>query len=175
MEKYIDCDGVILDTETGLFDKYYELKEANPNLTRIEYLQKLNWNYWLRQAKIINNSIELLKFYDSDKVSILTKVHSLQEAVEKAKYFRELKIRNKIIVVPNRLEKNEIVSANGNILVDDSRKNLSSWSNAGGIPIHFCNSTNITEYVTVQSLEDILSDKILDNPNVKVLVKKKNN
>ena len=26
MKKYIDCDGVILDTETGLFDEYDILK-----------------------------------------------------------------------------------------------------------------------------------------------------
>ena len=32
MIKYIDCDGVILDTETGLFDEYRELKKVNPEL-----------------------------------------------------------------------------------------------------------------------------------------------
>ena len=42
MEKYIDCDGVILDTETGLFSEYDILKIDNPELKRRVYLQNLD-------------------------------------------------------------------------------------------------------------------------------------
>ena len=65
MKKYIDCDGVILDTETGLFDEYYEKKKVNPDLKKILYLQQLDWVSWLAQAQILNDAIEILKSYDS--------------------------------------------------------------------------------------------------------------
>ena len=63
MKKYIDCDGVILDTETGLFDRYYQLKETNPELKKLQYLQEMDWRSWLSQARILGNSIEILKHY----------------------------------------------------------------------------------------------------------------
>ena len=57
MKKYIDCDGVILDTETGLFDEYDILKRGNPELKRRVYLQNLDWKYWIEQAAILNLSL----------------------------------------------------------------------------------------------------------------------
>ena len=51
MKKYIDCDGVILDTETGLFDEYDILKKDNPELKRRVYLQNLDWKYWIEQEQ----------------------------------------------------------------------------------------------------------------------------
>ena len=56
MKKYIDCDGVILDTETGLFDEYDILKRDNPELKRRVYLQNLDWKYWIEQASILNDA-----------------------------------------------------------------------------------------------------------------------
>ena len=88
MKKYIDCDGVILDTETGLFDKYDMLKKDNPELKRRVYLQNLDWEYWIEQAAVLNDAINILKNYNPKDTSILTKVHSLNEAVAKIKYFR---------------------------------------------------------------------------------------
>jgi len=64
MKIYIDCDGVILDTETGLFDRYYQLKESNPNFRKLQYLQEMDWKSWLKQAKILGNSIDILKYYN---------------------------------------------------------------------------------------------------------------
>ena len=103
--KYIDCDGVILDTETGLFDEYNKLKQQNPALKRLAYLQQLNWQYWIRQAKIIGNAIEILKQQNPDDVAILTKVHSLAEGLAKIEYFRELGVKNNVILVPNDIKK----------------------------------------------------------------------
>ena len=72
--KYIDCNGVIIDTETNLFDEYYRLKALNPTLTKQEYLENLDWDEWIRQAPVLNNSIELLKEHDPSDTIILTKV-----------------------------------------------------------------------------------------------------
>ena len=69
MIKYIDCDGVILDTETGLFNEYYELLKTNPTLKVSTYLELKDWNYWLRQASILNDAIYLLN--NSNSIPLL--------------------------------------------------------------------------------------------------------
>ena len=135
MKKYIDCDGVILDTETGLFDRYYQLKETNPQLKKLQYLQEMDWRRWLSQAKVIRDAIEILKHYDPKDTHILTKVHSLQEATAKIEFFRNLSVKNDIIVVPNGVAKSSVVGAKGNILIDDSIRNLEDWKNSEGIPL----------------------------------------
>ena len=105
MKKYIDCDGVILDTETGLFDRYYQLKEQNPNLRKSIYLHELDWEYWLEQASIINDAINLLRDSNPQETAILTRVHSMNEAAAKINFFREQRIKNDIIVVPATVTK----------------------------------------------------------------------
>ncbi len=155
MKKYIDCDGVILDTETGLFDEYYENKKRNPELNKRLYLQQLNWIYWINQAKILNDSIEILKNYDCLDVDILTKVHSLQEGIAKIKYFRDQKLKNNIIIVPDGISKSTIVNASGNILVDDNVSNLDDWNSNKGISIYYGLSKN--EYPKINSLDEILN------------------
>ncbi len=37
--KYNDCDGIILDTEFGLFDEYNRLKSMGADIKRTAYLQ----------------------------------------------------------------------------------------------------------------------------------------
>lgn len=159
MKKYIDCDGVILDTETGLFDKYYELKRDNPLLKKKVYLQEMDWASWLDNTSVLNDSLNLLKFYYSCDVSILTKVHSMQEAVSKIRYFRSNNIKNDIIIVPSEFEKTSVVNAMENILVDDNDNNLEDWQLNGGIPFSFGNTNS--SYCRVDSLEDILDEKKL--------------
>lgn len=135
--KYIDCDGVILDTEFGLFDEYNKLKNMGVDIKRLTYLQQLDWREWIRRATIINNAIAIIKEHNSDDIEILTKVHSLSEGLAKIEYFRELGIKNNIVLVPNDLSKSSVVQAKGNLLVDDSIKNLDDWSVHNGIPLFF--------------------------------------
>lgn len=165
MKKYIDCDGVILDTENGLFDEYYKLKQINPNLNKRMYLQEMDWQYWIMQAEIINDSINILKSYNPNDTSILTKVHSIKEAVAKIEYFRKHKIENNIIIVPDMIQKSQIVNAYGNILVDDSDRNLTDWKNNNGISFGFGKSES--QFIQISSLDDVL------NPNkLRLLLKK---
>lgn len=137
MKKYIDCDGVILDTESGIFDEYYKLKEKNPDLKRVQYLREMDWENWLRKSKILGDSIQILKQYNPKDIHILTKVHSLKEATAKINYFRELQVKNDIIIVPNEIAKSSVVDARRNILIDDNIKNLEDWKRNGGIPIYY--------------------------------------
>ena len=135
--KYIDCDGVILDTESGLFDEYNRLKQSGITIKRTAYLQQLNWDEWIRQAKIINDAVAILKEHNADDVTILTKIHSLAEGLAKIEYFRELGVENNIVLVPNDLSKSTVVQASGHLLVDDSIRNLDDWSMNNGIPLFF--------------------------------------
>ena len=160
MIKYIDCDGVVLDTETGLFDEYYILKKENPKLKKKVYLNNIDWKYWIEQALVLNDAIEILKNYDPRDTNILTKVHSLNEAVAKINYFRDKKVRNNIIIVPNEFDKSQIVDPFGNIIVDDSNSNLVDWKDNYGIPFYFGNEES--EFEKIESLEDILNPKKLE-------------
>ena len=165
MIKYIDCDGVILDTETGLFDEYHELKKDNPNLKKRQYLHDMDWEHWIWQAGVLNDAVYLLKNYDPRFVEILTRVHSLDEARAKLNYFRDNGVRNNVVIVPDSVAKSRIVDAFGNVLVEDSNSNLDDWDSQHGIPIYYGTGDSI--YPSVTSL-----DTVLDDEKFKSLVKK---
>lgn len=157
MKRYIDCDGVILNTEEGLFDRYHEIKKQNPSYKRGQYLAELDWEFWINQAQVINDAINILNSHDPNAADILTKVHSLREARIKIDYFRKKKVKNNIIIVPSDVSKASVVSANGNILVDDSVTNLIDWENENGIPISFGSCESF--YPKIETLEDIFDDE----------------
>jgi len=136
MKKYVDCDGVIFDSEILLFDEEYRKLKQEIGFNKEKYIQQKNWDLILRKSEIINEAINILK--ELKDVIILTKVNSLEnEAVSKIRIFRELEIKNDIILVPYNLKKTDIVEAEGNILVDDTIHNLDDWKKCNGIPIFF--------------------------------------
>lgn len=159
MKIYIDCDGVILDTESHLFDEYYKLKEKDPSLRKSVFLQGVDWDSYLETVKDINDALYLLRSYDPEDVSILTKVNSISEGIAKIAYFRRHNIKNNIIVVPYILSKDMVVDARGNILVDDYVGNLEAWQNAEGLAIYF--GLNDTPFVKISSLQEVLNSKTL--------------
>lgn len=140
--RYIDLDGVILDTENLIFNKL--LFNCN-NLTEdfiFPYVVNINWAYILKNSKEINDAINILKELDPTDSAILTKVHSDQEADAKINYFKELGIKQKVIITPYTKRKDEMVDAKNNILIDDCLKNLRQWLNAGGYPMFFDRNEN---------------------------------
>lgn len=157
MIKYIDCDGVILDTETGLFDEYHEMKKDNPSLKKRQYLHDMDWEYWIWQAGVLNDAVEILKNFDPKNVDILTRVHSLNEARAKINYFRNNGVRNNVIIVPDGMVKSSVVDPFQNVLVEDSNSNLEDWDSHLGIPIFYGDKESI--YPTVTSLETVLDDE----------------
>lgn len=165
-KKYIECDGVIIDTKTHLLEEYYQAKRQNFGLSKLAYLQALDWALYLRKVDIINDAIKVLKGFDYQNVDILTKVHSLAEAKAKINYLRKQGLQNNIIVVPYDVKKSQMVNARGNILVDDSSKNLDDWFANEGIPISF--GEEESNYHHIKNLEQILDDSTL----IRVLTKK---
>lgn len=170
--KYIDCNGIIIDTETGLFDEYHRLKKINPSLTKKEYLERIDWDEWIKNAPIVDDAIEKLKSHNQSDTIVLTKVSSLDEGVVKVDYLRNLGVRNTIGLVPYVLRKSQIAYAKGNILFDNSIDNLEYWYEYGGIPIYYSDEEHEL-FPTTTSLEDVLSGKILESPKVKQLQKKR--
>lgn len=160
MKIYVDCDGVILDSEIWLFDEEYRGLNIKTEEEKIIYIQKKNWDQILRKSEVISNAIEILK--ELKDIAILTKVHSMRnEGVAKIKIFRDLGLKNEIILVPYTLKKTDVVCATGNILVDDTLHNLDDWKLSGGIPLYFNkNSSDVDgwgninkNYTKIKSLE----------------------
>jgi len=138
--RYIDFDGVILDTEPLLFEKWRQLPnhKLRPETEKIKYIQNSNWEYIVNNANIINDSVYYLKNMDPNKSFILTKIHSLEnEGFAKIKWARNNKIKQSIILVPYMLEKTDMVDAEGNDLIDDCLKNLYKWIDNKGKPFFF--------------------------------------
>lgn len=136
MNLYIDFDDTILATEYLLFKEYRRLKQEGIPVDKLKHMQEFDWYSMLYQAEVIGDALEVLKTMEG--ASILTKIHSMEnEGVAKIKYLREQGIKNDVILVPYLLKKSEVVTPYGNILIDDSIRNLDDWYEKGGVPIFF--------------------------------------
>ena len=136
---YIDCDGVILDTWDLIYTKYQEVTGLveldDPKLVKV--MEDLGWYKIINDSEVINDSInkikELSKKYD---VTIVTKVVAEGEKKEKDIFFKKNGL-DKVVYVSYEGRKIDKVPAKGNILIDDTVKNLDEWNEKGGIPIFF--------------------------------------
>jgi len=164
MERYVDFDGVVFDTEKILFDDNYYKMKLDPDFDKTQYVQNIDWYELISKSEEINNAINILRELKRT-VKILTKVNSLDnEAKAKVRILRELDIKSDILLVPFNLKKTDIVDAEGNILVDDTIHNLEDWEQARGIPIFFNKDyldldnwdRKNTKYRKVKSLEFLL-------------------
>ena len=129
---FFDYDGVLGDTEEGLFDEYKALKQKNENADIIEYLVNMDWHYWLRRAGPKRDAFDVLKAYDPKQAPILTRAWSTKEGAEKIIYIRENGVKNPIIIVPNDIRKSLVVNPKGNLLVEDKPENAKDWIDHGG-------------------------------------------
>ena len=164
MKIYVDFDGVILDTDAVLDKEYSKIQ----NISRSEFVKKYDWDKLVNVATIINDSLYNLKNTKYDTY-ILSKISSINEAISKVRYLRDNDIFANIHFVPTQISKSDIVSAKGNILIDDKVYNLEQWEEKGGIPIFFNKDNNDYDvrgkknrkYKKICNL-DILIDDILD-------------
>lgn len=175
MKIYIDCDGVIIDSEKLLFgEEYYEQKSKGfikSEEDKIKYVQNVDWSKLLKDSEIINDSINILKSIKCD-FSILTKIHSLtNEGAAKIKMFRGLGIKNEIILVPYTVGKQDVVLSKNNILIDDTVRNLDLWKSSGGIPIYFNKDNLDTDGWNMTNLEYPKICNLNELNNIKKLIK----
>ena len=138
MKKYIDFDGVIMDTYMPLFCDYFAKRDAGIYVDDTEHVISKNWQEVLNNSLVINDSIRIIKELNPNDIAILTRIHSLEnEGVSKIKFLRDNGIMCNIILVPYQVKKTDVVLANNSILVDDAIFNLEEWEMAGGLPIFF--------------------------------------
>lgn len=143
---FLDLDGVILDTEQRVLD----LRKKQSALSWDDFFDIIDWKRLLFEANEINDSIKILKKLESRKrnISILTKIHTLSEAQAKVYELRENRgITSPIIFVPPHVRKSEVIIPDGNILIDDSLKNVSDWSKNGGDGILFVDSEMLAKKI----------------------------
>ena len=140
--RYIDLDGVILDTENILFNKLLINSDKLSEDFIFPYVVNINWAFILENSKAINDAINILNTLDPKESAILTRVHSNQEAAAKINYFKELGIKQEVIIAHYTKRKDEVVDATNNILIDDCLKNLRQWEIAGGYPMFFDKNEN---------------------------------
>ena len=117
--KYIDFDGVILDTESLMFREKSGFWQFSHD-EQIEYVKNQDWMRILNQAAVIKDAINILKELDA-----------------KVNYLRDNGVKQSVILVPYKLSKRDVVPAIGNILVDNAMFNLDEWKKSSGIPIFF--------------------------------------
>ena len=163
---FIDFDGVILDSEERMLERKYDLglrdhKNESEFDAYFEYtnLHPEEWKYIIKEAKSINNSVEILKELESltKNIAILTKIHTLQEMKVKIEVLREnLKILCPVIFVPPGVKKHQVVIPNNQLLIDDSKKNIKRWIENGGRGLIFDSTIDNDTDEKVKSLEFLI-------------------
>ena len=163
---FIDFDGVILDSEERMLQRKYDLglhnhKNNNEFDIFFEYttLHPEEWDYIIKDAKPINNSVEIIKELEilNRKIAILTKIHTLQEMKVKMEVLREqLKIFCPVIFVPPGVKKHQVVIPNHQLLIDDSNKNINRWIENGGKGLIFDSTIDSDTNEKVRSLEFLI-------------------
>ncbi len=162
---YIDFDGVILDTLPRMLERKYYLGYTNhqDESEYYRFFEKTNndkevWNYIIKGAKPINDSINIIRKLESlkKKLAILTRIYSKAEQKVKLEIKDIYKISSPFIFVPPELQKHEVVIPNGQRLIDDSRGNVLGWNENGGKGILFCKDIDSNTKDKVKSLSFLL-------------------
>ena len=163
---FIDLDGVILDSEKRMLERKYNLgfrdhKSEEEFNQYFEYtnLHPEEWDYILKEARPINNSVEIIKELEilKRKIAILTKIHTLQKMKVKMEVLRKnQKIACPVIFVPTGVKKHQMIIPNTQLLVDDSSKNINGWIENGGVGLVFDPSIDHDTYRKVKSLEFLI-------------------
>lgn len=130
--KFIDFNGVILDTESRMI----ELKRQYPGLTWNEFANTLDWDFLLRTSPVIDDAIALLREVsqmNDARTTILTNVDLIVEEIAKVHFLRNQGITLPIQFVPPSIQKSEVyIPDKDDILVDDRPDNVMFWNQCGG-------------------------------------------
>ena len=163
---FIDFDGVILDSEERMLERKYDLglynhKNEDEFNRYFEYtnLNPEEWNYIIREAKSINNSVEIIRELERMKrnIAILTKIHTLYEMKVKIEDLREHRnIMCPVFFVPPGIKKHQIIIPNHQLLIDDSKKNIKGWIENGGTGLIFDSTIDNDTHEKVRSLEFLI-------------------
>lgn len=157
---FIDFDGVIFNTEELIINK----KNQNASISWDDFFRKLDWFQLMKEASIINNAIEyiLQSQETSQKIAILTKIHTLIEMEAKVNILRKYNVNVPILFVPPHIKKSQVYPPKqDDILIDDSIKNLVDWNQNGGRSIYFSEKhDNSSQFETICTLSRVLRSEL---------------
>lgn len=160
---YLDCDGVIFDTINEAYRMMEEIGLNRNNHSEVDlFFKNVDWNLLFERSKELNNAIEKIQFLKNSnifkEIIILTKLSgNYYEEGIKRKIFSDLLPDIRIITLQRSITKDSVVIANGNILVDDEKKNIDSWNNSGGVGISFHQEIIDLENNIINDLLDIIN------------------
>lgn len=158
---YIDFDGVILNTIDITYKRIDNLKKNITDEIDIkDYYQNIDWFHLLEESEPINDSLNNIhKLMNSNfyNIYVLSNVASEQEALAKTEYLQKNIPDLKIITVDLGQNKCDVVECQNAILVDDYMGNLELWNEKGGIPIKFSNKGKKNKFMSITSLDMLLS------------------
>lgn len=175
MSAYIDCDGVIIDTnrysrqllleQTGI-DKWTHKRE-NIEADKIvaEFYKNLNWGKFLKEVPILNDSIHALESLQASGMyfgpCVFTGVNTEEEAEEKRKFFKKVLPTLSVICTPNSSKGKKLAFTDpyarlcryqSAFLIDDEPHNLRRWP-AYAIPFNGGNPNY--NFPSMESLEEM--------------------
>lgn len=129
--KFIDFNGVILDTESRMI----ELKRQHPELTWNEFANTLDWDFLLQTSPVIDDALALLREVSQkdSETTILTNIDLIAEEIAKVRFLRKQGVTLPIQFVPPSIQKSSIyIPSKDDILVDDRPDNVMFWNQCGG-------------------------------------------
>lgn len=159
---YCDMDGVICDLfgeiERIMGKSMAEIRKNKNTFSKIWYkVDKIGTKFWSNMPWTPGGK-ELWNYIKNYNVKILTAVPYSSDSKESAKIARKGKIewiRKNIKFTPYEIvyhPKDKTKSTCKNcILIDDTPKNIEEWNDAGGIGIHYINTSD-----TIRKLKQIL-------------------
>ena len=163
---FIDCDGVIIDSEQRMLKRKEEMgflnhKDSNQFDEYFSLADEIDgeWETIINDAKSINDSVEIIRELErmKRKIAILTKIHSLKEMKIKVQDLRENRhIYSPITFVPPGIQKYEVVIPNHQLLIDDSKKNINGWIGHDGQGLLFDDKLDNNSKTRVRSLKFLL-------------------
>ena len=147
---YFDMDGVLADFNRGVLEMFgieagdQEAPGREELDNRMFELIAATPHFYLK-LKPIDGMLDIVKELISgygDKVEILTGIpkperNVVTAAEDKVEWIRELVSDDIIVHTVQRKEKMQYAKGPGTILVDDMRKNIREWKEAGGTGIRF--------------------------------------
>ena len=139
---YIDCDGVIFDSEIQAFKEMHE-KNIKKDLEITTYFRNADWSFLFQSGGILNDAVNKIQDLSESnmflELYVLTHVCSFREAVFKTETFDYLLPNVTTITIPKDISKDEVegIQVSNNILVDDSNKKVIRWLSKGGIGVLF--------------------------------------
>lgn len=163
---FIDFDDVIVDSNTRMIERkekagFLDHKDRKQFIDYFTLADQTvgEWEYIIKGAKSINNSVEIMRELEKIKkdIVILTKIHSLKEMCVKIEDLRENRhIYSPIVCVPPGIEKYNIIIPNGRLLIDDSSDNVNGWIQNGGTGLIFERNLSKNSKTKIRSLDFLL-------------------